>query len=215
MNKTYSAKEPPPPPEERVFPLEVRQKRGASVVIYEGQNRGEKIYTIAYPCDGQRRRRMRRNFEEAFACAKEIVLKMSDGALNVLTLDGRERFVYERAVELAAPTGIELDALVSRAVEASKIAGGPDHLIEAARSYEARRRGVEYKMLSDVVAVNDLLSNWASMVMAALAWNLKSWYGLLTPNRQRGLELVRMEFRRFLQAILLIPCQVVRTARRV
>jgi len=60
--------------------------------------------------------------------------------------------------------------------------------------------------------VNDLLSNWAYMVMAALAWNLKSWYGLLTHNRQRGLELV---LRRFLHAILLIPCQVVRTARRV
>ena len=63
--------------------------------------------------------------------------------------------------------------------------------------------------------VNDLLSNWAYMVLAALAWNLKSWYGLLMPNRQRGLELVRMEFRRFLHAVVLIPCQVVRTARRV
>ena len=38
---------------------------------------------------------------------------------------------------------------------------------------------------------------------------------MLTPDRARGLELVRMEFRRFLQAILLLPCQVVRTARRV
>ena len=37
--------------------------------------------------------------------------------------------------------------------------------------------------------------------------NLKSWYGLLTHNRQRGLELVRMEFRRFLHAILLIPAR--------
>ena len=27
--------------------------------------------------------------------------------------------------------------------------------------------------------VNDLVSNWAYMVMAALAWNLKAWYGLL------------------------------------
>ena len=53
------------------------------------------------------------------------------------------------------------------------------------------------------------------MVMAALAWNLKSWYGLLVPDRQRGLELVRMEFRRFLHAVMLIPAQVVRTARRV
>jgi hypothetical protein len=63
--------------------------------------------------------------------------------------------------------------------------------------------------------VNDLVSNWAYMVMAALAWNLKAWYGLLTPNRERGLELVRMEFRRFLHAIVLLPCQIVRTARRV
>jgi hypothetical protein len=63
--------------------------------------------------------------------------------------------------------------------------------------------------------VNDLVSNWAYMAMAALAWNLKAWYGLLMPNRERGLELVRMEFRRFLNAIILLPCQIVRTARRV
>jgi hypothetical protein len=65
------------------------------------------------------------------------------------------------------------------------------------------------------VPVNDLVSNWAYMVMAALAWNLKAWYGLLVPNREQGIELVKMEFRRFLQAIILLPCQVVRTARRV
>ena len=63
--------------------------------------------------------------------------------------------------------------------------------------------------------VNDLVSNWAYMVITALAWNLKAWYGLLVPNRERGIELVKMEFRRFLHAIMLLPCQVVRTARRV
>ena len=63
--------------------------------------------------------------------------------------------------------------------------------------------------------VDNLVSNWAYMVMAALAWNLKAWYGLLTPNRERGLELVKMEFRRFLHSIILLPCQIVRTARRV
>jgi hypothetical protein len=63
--------------------------------------------------------------------------------------------------------------------------------------------------------VDNLVSNWAYMVMAALAWNLKAWYGLLVPNRQRGLELVQMEFRRFLHCILFLPCQIVRTARKV
>ena len=63
--------------------------------------------------------------------------------------------------------------------------------------------------------VDDLMSNWAYMVMSALAWNLKSWYGLLMPNRQRGLELVRMEFRRFLHAIVLLPAQIVRSGRKI
>jgi len=63
--------------------------------------------------------------------------------------------------------------------------------------------------------VADLVSNWAYMVMAALAWNLKAWFGLLVPDRERGLELVRMEFRRFLSAVMLLPCQIVRTARKV
>lgn len=63
--------------------------------------------------------------------------------------------------------------------------------------------------------VDDLVSNGAYMVMAALAWNLKAWFALMVPDRERGLELLRMEFRSFLQAIMLLPCQVVRTARRI
>ena len=63
--------------------------------------------------------------------------------------------------------------------------------------------------------VDDLESNGAYMVMAALAWNLKAWFALLVPERTRGLELLRMEFRSFLQAIVLLPCQIVRRARRI
>lgn len=61
--------------------------------------------------------------------------------------------------------------------------------------------------------VDDLKSNWAYMVMATLAWNLKSWFALLVPDRARGLELLKMEFRTFLQAIMALPAQVVRSAR--
>ena len=63
--------------------------------------------------------------------------------------------------------------------------------------------------------VNDLNSNWAYMVMAALAWNLKAWFALLVPERARGLELLKMEFRSFLQVIVQLPCQIVRTSRRL
>lgn len=63
--------------------------------------------------------------------------------------------------------------------------------------------------------VNDLLSNWAYMVMTSLAWNLKAWFGLLLPDRERGIDLVKMEFRRFLHAIVLVPAQIVRAGRRI
>jgi hypothetical protein len=36
--------------------------------------------------------------------------------------------------------------------------------------------------------VDDLVSNWAYMVMAALAWNLKAWYGLLARIFHRGIN---------------------------
>ncbi len=63
--------------------------------------------------------------------------------------------------------------------------------------------------------VNDLESNWAYMVMTALAWNLKAWFALLVPERERGLELLKMEFRGFLQAVIQLPCQIVRTGRKL
>lgn len=63
--------------------------------------------------------------------------------------------------------------------------------------------------------VDDLESNWAYMVMTALAWNLKAWFGLLMPERSRGAEVVKMEFRSFLQRIILIPAQIVRAGRKV
>ena len=101
--------------------------------------------------------------------------------------------------------------LTNRKDKGAKIVGLANGRCDQENVIEQLKNGVNAMRMP----VNDLLSNWAYMVMTALAWNLKSWYGLLTPNRARGLELVRMEFRRFLQAILLIPCQVVRTARRV
>lgn len=65
------------------------------------------------------------------------------------------------------------------------------------------------------VPVRDLDSNWAYMVMAALAWNLKSWFGLLMPNKVRGAEVLKMEFRRFLHTLILLPAHIIRTGRKI
>ena len=63
--------------------------------------------------------------------------------------------------------------------------------------------------------VDNLVSNWAYMVMAALAWNLKAWFGLFMPNHSEGLKVIQMEFRRFLNTFILIPCQIIRTGRKI
>ena len=63
--------------------------------------------------------------------------------------------------------------------------------------------------------VRDLNSNWAYMIMAALAWNLKAWFGMLMPDRNRSAQVLKMEFRRFLQMFILIPCQIVLSGRKI
>lgn len=72
--------------------------------------------------------------------------------------------------------------------------------------------------------LGSLLSNWAYMVMAALAWTLKAWWGLMLPappgrwhgrQAQEGREVVRMEFKRFVANLIRLPCQVVRSGRRL
>jgi hypothetical protein len=60
-----------------------------------------------------------------------------------------------------------------------------------------------------------LVSNWAYLVCTSLAWNLKAWLAICLPDGTRGKEIRRMEWRRFLRSIMLWPCQVVKTGRRV
>jgi hypothetical protein len=60
-----------------------------------------------------------------------------------------------------------------------------------------------------------LASNWAYMVIAALAWNLKAWYGLVTLEPVARRDILRMEFKRFLINFVQIPCQIVSTGRRL
>jgi hypothetical protein len=71
--------------------------------------------------------------------------------------------------------------------------------------------------------VDNLMSNWAYMVMTALAWNLKAWWALWLPEQGRWREkhriekheVLRMEFKTFLNAFIKIPCQIVRAGRKL
>jgi hypothetical protein len=71
--------------------------------------------------------------------------------------------------------------------------------------------------------VGDLVSNWAYMVMASLAWSLKVWSALLVPVTPRHKAkhlaekrtLLRMEFATYRAAFLEMPCQIVRGGGRL
>jgi hypothetical protein len=75
-------------------------------------------------------------------------------------------------------------------------------------------------------AVDGLVGNWAYMVMTSLAWNLKAWWALELPEpagngvrsqqqRNEKQRVLRMEFKTFLNAMMRLPCQIMKTGRRL
>lgn len=68
--------------------------------------------------------------------------------------------------------------------------------------------------------LNTLDANWAYMVIASFAWTIKAWVGLLLPiapkrsgREHDGASVLRMDFRSFLQRLILIPAQIISHAR--
>lgn len=60
-----------------------------------------------------------------------------------------------------------------------------------------------------------LFSNWAWMIIASLAWTLKAWYGLLSKNKREKKKILRMEFKKFRNAFMNIPVQIIKGGRRI
>ena len=63
--------------------------------------------------------------------------------------------------------------------------------------------------------VDDLHSNWAYMLIAALAWNIKSWHAIMMHRNNDRTSFVRMEFKRFLHTVIRIPAMVLARARSI
>ncbi len=72
--------------------------------------------------------------------------------------------------------------------------------------------------------LDNLESNWAYMVMTALAWNLKAWWALTLPeqpgrwHKRHQAEkrwVLRLEFKTFVNAFVRLPCQIIRTGRKL
>ena len=72
--------------------------------------------------------------------------------------------------------------------------------------------------------VDNLESNWAYMLMTALAWNLKAWWALMLPEDPGRWQekhhaekqwVLKLEFKTFLNAFMLLPCQIIKTGRKL
>jgi len=73
--------------------------------------------------------------------------------------------------------------------------------------------------------LDSLVSNWAYMAIASLAWSLKIWSGLMvqprgsTETKQQQAEtkrrLIRMDFATFRQCLIQIPAQIIRRSRQL
>jgi hypothetical protein len=102
----------------------------------------------------------------------------------------------------------------------------PEHLV-----FEANDRCNQENLIAQLKSgvralhapVDNLVSNWAYMVMAALAWTFKAWFALLLPETGRWQKkyktekksILRMEFKTFLHAIIQIPAQIIRQGRKI
>jgi hypothetical protein len=71
--------------------------------------------------------------------------------------------------------------------------------------------------------VDNLVSNWAYMVMGSLAWSLKAWAALMLPekgrwqdrHREEKRKLLRMDFNTFRHAMMNLPAQILSAGRKI
>ena len=81
----------------------------------------------------------------------------------------------------------------------------------------------QLKQCALTAPLNDLTSNWAYMVIASLAWNLKVWSGLMIKpsgtakqkEEQAAIKrkLIGMDFTTFRDRVLMVPAQIIRRSR--
>jgi len=83
----------------------------------------------------------------------------------------------------------------------------------------------QLKQCALVAPLDNLVSNWAYMVIASLAWNLKAWSGLMiqpagSEEEKKEQEsakrrIISMDFSTFRDRMMMIPAQIIRQGRRL
>jgi hypothetical protein len=106
-----------------------------------------------------------------------------------------------------------------RQAAAEEIVFGANDRCDQENLIEQHKNGVR----SLTAPLDNLLSNWAYMVMASLAWSLKAWAALLLPvggrwkkqHEEEKRKLLRMDFATFRSALIQVPSQIIRGGRKI
>ena len=128
-------------------------------IVERTQNKGGVQYTDFIVTDytsGKRVRHARASLEEAKTKAEEICERMVTGRAHVL--DIRLRDEIHQALESIEPTGLRIDAVCLRFVEAYNILGNADELLSAARFWREHRPDKPLEPKPVGAAVDEYLS---------------------------------------------------------
>jgi hypothetical protein len=145
--------------EKKFTSLELKPRR--LIRVHYTPNKGRDYHTLSFYDEyGKRQRRMFPDRSIAEAEAAKLRRKIDNGVLPGLLLNGRERLIYERALETARTTGLDLDTLTKDAAEARAVLRTVS-LTDAARFYVDYQAKLITKTVSEVVAelVEDRVKN--------------------------------------------------------
>jgi hypothetical protein len=146
------------------FAAVVLEPRKRLIRLHHTPNKGREYHTVSYYDEfGRRQRRVYPDRSIAEAEATKLRRKIDNGETPGLLLNGRERLIYERALDTARKAGVDLDLLAKDAADARAILGAVP-LTDAARLYVEHRVKVVQKTVAEVAdeLVNDRAKNGKS-----------------------------------------------------
>lgn len=127
-------------PDSTVTPPEVIEHKGRMAKIYRAKNRDRYRYEVKYrDPDGEWKRETFDEPDAARRHANHVVRQLDAATQPFLMLRGKERLVYERALDLLRSTGQPLDMAIAELVEAKSKLKDVCTLREAAETTRSLR----------------------------------------------------------------------------
>lgn len=131
----------------------------------------------------------------------------------------RKVITHERGQKLLRVENRYLFYITNTALPAEQVVATANQRCNQERTIGELKSGVNALRMP----LGDLISNWAYSVIATLAWNLSRWVALLLPEEGRWAakhtdekqKVLVMRFSTFVQRLMLLPAQVLRTGRQL